>query len=208
MNKRFKILGCVFCLIAVFGAATFFGVRFSGTLKAEYPMYDNIHEMSSVADLIVVGKVISSGDVQKLNVNKSKEKASDDDYIVYTVSEIEVDSVLMGDVEEGDILKVKQLGDYRMSPLSSLKRIDGYFEKDTTQLLFLKAFETSPYSVVNVEQGAMRVNADGTLYSKSEYAFFKSTSKNATGFVTLQEAVVEIQEALAELKAAEVKCEE
>ena len=73
--------------------------------------------------------------MQKLNVNKSKEKPSDDDYIVYTISEIEVDTVLMGDVEEGDILKVKQLGDYRMSSLSILKRNDVYFEKDIFSLL-------------------------------------------------------------------------
>lgn len=200
MNKRFKILGCAFCLIAVIGATSFMGVRLSGTTKAEYPMYDDVHEMSSVADLIVVGKVISSGDVQKLNVNKSKEKASDDDYIVYTISEIEVDTVLMGDVEKGDILKVKQLGDYRMNPLSNLKKIDGYFKKDTSQLLFLREFEASPCSVVNVEQGAMLVNEDGTLYSKSEYALFKDTSKSATGFMTLEEAVHEIQQAVEELK--------
>lgn len=199
MKKGHKYLIGVICLAALVIGGTM-RTGFSGNMKADYPIYNDVAGMTEVADIIVVGKVIRSGDVQKLNVNKSKEKASDNDYIVYTVSEIEVDTVLMGDVEKGDILKVKQLGDYKMSPLADLKKIDGYFKKDSRQLLFLRVYETSPCSVINAQQGAMLVNEDGSLYSKSEYALFKDTSKSATGFMTLEEAVHEIQQAVEELK--------
>ena len=196
MKKWHKICGATLCLIAVVVGGSFLGIRLFGSMKAEYPMYNSVSEMASVADIIVVGEVISAGDVQKLNVKKSLEKATDDDYITYTVFEIEVETVLEGNVNEGDILKVKQLGDYRMNPLSALKKIDGYFKKDSHQLLFLKEYETSPCSVVNVEQGAMLVNEDGSLYSKSEYALFRDAAKGADCFVTLTEAIIEIQEAV------------
>ena len=54
MKKRHKILGATLCLIAVVVGGSFLGIQLSGSMKAEYPMYNSVSEMASVADIIVV----------------------------------------------------------------------------------------------------------------------------------------------------------
>lgn len=122
--------------------------------------------------------------------------ADENDLAVYTVSQVCVQAVLKGGVNEGDMLAVKQPGNYLNDPERSLKKIDGYLKKGDRQLLFLREYETSPYSMLNTEQGGMRVEEDGALYSASEYALFRRKTNGTGEFVTLEDAVLQIQEAL------------
>ena len=95
----------------------------------------------------------------------------------YTISKVEVTDVIKGNVEIGDILEVKQLGDFEKMPEAFLAETDGYFNKDDSELLFLASFESTPYSPLNPTQGAVKVLEDQTLYSASKYSLFGYEAK-------------------------------
>jgi len=110
----------------------------------------------------------------------------------YTISKVEVTDVIKGNVEIGDILEVKQLGDFEKMPEAFLAETDGYFNKDDSELLFLASFESTPYSPLNPTQGAVKVLEDQTLYSASKYSLFGYEAKTRSTPQTLDDAIAEI----------------
>lgn len=170
-NKKIIICCTIFCLALTFGIVGHFASS-PKVLEADYPYYPEVSNITEAADVIVVGKVLEAEDVQNLNINTDPQTRNSTDSIPYTISKIEVTNVIKGNVEIGDILEVKQLGDFENMPEAFLAETDGYFNTNDSELLFLASFEGTPYSPLNPTQGAVKVLEDQTLYSASKYSFF------------------------------------
>ena len=154
-NKKIIISCTLFCLALTLGIVWYFALS-SKVLEADYPYYPEVSNITEAADVIVVGKVLEAEDVQNLNINTDPQTRNSTDSIPYTISKVEVTDVIKGNVEIGDILEVKQLGDFEKMPEAFLAETDGYFNKDDSELLFLASFESTPYSPLNPTQGAVR----------------------------------------------------
>lgn len=137
-------------------------------------------------------KVLEAEDVQNLNINTDPQTRNSVDPIPYTISKIEVTNVIKGNVEVGDILDVKQLGDFEKMPEAFLAETDGYFSTEDSNFLFLASFEGTPYSPLNPTQGAVKVLDDQTLYSASKYSLFGYGAKTRSNPQTLDSAIAEI----------------
>lgn len=176
---------------------------FSGVLgpkpmfQGEYPYYPDVQSITQKSDVIVAGAVVTARQVQKLTVDKTPDKV-EKEAIPYTISTIRVTEVIKGDVSPGDLITVKQLGDYVKKPEAALNEMDGYLKKDSSQLLFLCQYEDSPYSPVNPAQGIVEIEENGILYSASKYSLFgyhggETQTRSADVQDTLESAIAEIR---------------
>ena len=156
-NKKIIICCTIFCLALTFGIVGHFASS-PKVLEADYPYYPEVSNITEAADVIVVGKVLEAEDVQNLNINTDPQTRNSTDSIPYTISKIEVTNVIKGNVEIGDILEVKQLGDFENMPEAFFSRNPmGIFNTNDSELLFLASFEGTPYSPLNPTQGAVKV---------------------------------------------------
>lgn len=201
MTKR-KIINAPVVIIALVAALLIVFLKISLTstpmLQGDYPYYPDVQSITDSADVIIVGEVVTSGDVQDLMVDRTPGK-EDKEPIKYTLSTVEVTEVISGDVQVGDILTVKQIGDYKNLPEATLKETDGYLKAGQTELMFLASYENSPYSAVNPAQGTIEVLDGGELYSASKYSLwgYNDTSTRSAGSVdTLADAIAEIKDCL------------
>lgn len=136
----------------------------------DYPYYPDVESITNAADVIIVGDVVTGGEVKDLIVDTTPNKP-DKTPIPYTLSTVKVKEVVKGNVHVGDVLTIKQLGDYKNKPEEALHKIDGYLVKNTEQLMFLSEYNDSPYSPMNPYQGAIQIK-EGVLHSNSEYSLF------------------------------------
>lgn len=136
----------------------------------DYPYYPDVDSITDAADVIIVGEVLTAREVENLMVDMTPNKA-DKETTPYTLSTVKILNVIKGDVKIGDVITVKQLGDYKNKPEQTLYEMDGYLSEDTEQLMFLCEFEDCPYSAVNPSQGIIEVR-DGVLYSNNRYSLF------------------------------------
>lgn len=143
----------------------------------DYPYYPDVESITNAADVIIVGEVVTARNVKKLMVDKTPNK-TDKKAMPYTLSTVKVTDVIKGDVNIGDVITIKQLGDYRNKPEATLHEMDGYLMKDTEQLMFLCEYDSSPYSPVNPAQGMVEVK-EGVLYANNKYALFGYSSDAA-----------------------------
>ena len=153
-------------------------------LHGDYPYYPNVESITSAADVIVVGEVVTARNVKKLMVDKTTNKTNKE-ATPYTLSTVKVTNVIKGDVSIGDVITIKQLGDYKNKPEATLHEMDGYLMKETEQLMFLCEYDGSPYSPVNPAQGMVEVK-DGMLHSNNKYSLFgySSDGVNTTADMT------------------------
>lgn len=164
-------------------------------LKADYPYYSEVEDITIAADAIIVGKVIDAEKVQEMNVNTDPQTKNEVDFIPYTVSKFEAVEVVKGDINVGDIIEVKQLGDFKNIPEATLEEIDGYFKLGNLELLFLASYDDgTPYSTLNPTQGAVQVLEDQTLYSASKYSLFGYETKARSVPQTLDDAIEKISQ--------------
>ena len=162
----------------------------------DYPYYPDVESITRAADTIIVGEVVTAKNVQKLMVDRTPNK-NNKETVPYTISTVRVKEVIKGNVNVGDVITIKQLGDYKNKPEETLHQTDGYLSKATDQLMFLCEYEDSPYSPVNPAQGIVEVK-NGTLYSKSRYSLFGYTgtseaAKNVNSLDKLDTAVMAIK---------------
>lgn len=136
----------------------------------DYPYYPDVESITSAADGIIVGEVLTARDVKNLMVDKTPNK-TDKEATPYTLSTVRVINVIKGDMNIGDVITIKQLGDYMNKPEATLHEMDGYLMKETEQLMFLCKYDSSPYSPVNPAQGMVEVK-DGMLHSNNKYSLF------------------------------------
>ncbi len=163
--------------------------------QGDYPYYPDVQSLTEAADVIVVGEVVKAREVKQLMVDRTANK-KDKETTPYTLSELKVLEVIKGDVSVGDIITVKQLGDYKKHPEKTLYDVDGYLKTQQKQLAFLVAYAESPYSAVNPAQGIVEVKQDGTLYTASPYSLFgyKDEAEKG-GSDTLKDAIMKIKQA-------------
>ena len=162
-------------------------------LQGDYPYYSDVQSITDAADVIIVGEVIESGNVQDLMVDHTPGK-EDKEPIKYTLSTVKVTEVISGNVQVGDIITVKQIGDHQNFQEATLNEIDGYLKDGQKALMFLAEYENSPYSAVNQTQGMVEVMDNGELYSASKYSLwgYNDTATRAP-VDTLEDAIAEIK---------------
>ncbi len=140
-------------------------------LQSDFQYYKNAVDIKNAADVIIVGDIINAGEVKELMVDVTPDK-TDKETTPYTLSTIKVTETIKGNIKIGDILTIKQLGDYKNKPEKTLYEMDGYVKKDEKELMFLCEYADSPYSPVNPAQGIIKINADGTLFSSNKYSLW------------------------------------
>ena len=192
INKKVIIYGLVFCAAILLGVWTFFTFHTKKIMQADYPYYPEVCDITGEADVIVVGEVIEAQKVQTLNVNTDVSASNQAERIPYTISKFEITNVIKGNLQVGDVIEVKQLGNYKRMPEAFLDETDGYFKLQESELLFLASYENAPYSTLNPTQGAVKVLDNQTLYSASKYSLFGYTANSRAGTQTLEEAIAEI----------------
>ena len=192
--RMILVIGFLMVLI-ILGVIRILFVSDKRVLEADYPYYPEVKDITVEADAIVVGKVIDAQDVRTINVNTDQQTRNQVDSIPYTISKIEVTTVIKGDMAEGDIIEVKQLGDYENMPEATLAEIDGYFKSGNSELLFLASFDDgTPYSTLNPAQGSVQVLEDQTLYSASKYSLFGYERNSRSAEITIDDAIEEISQ--------------
>lgn len=100
----------------------------------DYPYYPEVSNITEAADIVVVGEVIKSKEVKNLMIDKTPNK-KDKETTPYTISTVQVKEVVKGNVNIGDILEIKQLGDYDNHPEGFLYENYGYLSKDQEHLI-------------------------------------------------------------------------
>lgn len=134
---------------------------------SSYPVYASASELTEAASLVIVGEVLSS-DVREIDVAATD--AVDDPELdpasgagadapasstfVFTVHQVRVDQVLVGDAAVGDVVEVSQLGgqlkgrQHREEGAVILKPKKAY-------ALYLQTYESgNPASLLNATQAA------------------------------------------------------
>lgn len=199
MEKKYNpkiIFGiAVVGIVLVINIVWIFSLSEKRVLKADYPYYSEVEDITIAADAIIVGKVIDAEKVQEMNVNTDPQTRNEVDSIPYTVSKFEAIEIVKGDINVGDIIEVKQLGDFKNIPEATLEEIDGYFKLGNLELLFLASYDDgTPYSTLNPTQGAVQVLEDQTLYAASKYSLFGYETKARSVPQTLDDAIEKISQ--------------
>ncbi len=142
----------------------------SGSPAADYPGYSTVDEMIAAADVIVTGRVLSTrvedvyadqdlGTDPGLNPQAGAETADRGSAVMVTVAEVEVTHAMKGDVREGQLIEVSQLGTPDQPAAGTTLVEPG----DSEYAFVLNHHDGAPYDLVNPAQGLYRVGADGAL---------------------------------------------
>lgn len=166
MRKRFIFL----LLLLLFATSVSCAFNRNKAFHADYPYYEDIEQLTNAADLIIIGEAVSAKKVEQLKVFLNS-----DETLPFTLCEVKITEVIKGTAKAGEVITVKQYGDYKKNPDSALNKLDGYVKADTTNLMFLSVYENSPASPLNPYQGIVSVEK-GHLYSNSEYSLFGFSS--------------------------------
>lgn len=156
--------------------------------RGDYPYYPDVKSITDAADVIIVGEIVEAKNVQYIMVDKTLNK-TDKEKTPYTLSKIKITEVLKGNVNIGDVITIKQLGDYKSKPEETLYKTDGYLSKNTMHLMFLRQYDTSPYSSVNPEQGIIEIKDGQTLYSANKYSLFGYNDGSSKNVDTLNSVI-------------------
>lgn len=144
--------------------------------EADYPEFESVESLVAATELSIVGTVLDQR-VEELypEVGGSGDPTLDPQAglgvdelsllqpVIVTISRVEVTEVIRGDVTEGDIVEVSQLGglfdgvDYREAATTVL-------EPGAEYVLLLSQHEDAPADLLNPEQALFLVEDDeGTL---------------------------------------------
>lgn len=151
-------------------------------IATDYPVYDK-DSILNESDIIVIGKVEKIKGTMKLfpkillDESLSQEEKEialsevQQNPMIYTVSEIKVDKVLKGNLQEGEVIEVKQLGG-KLNGREVIFEDEEIFEEGSTRVFFLKDYrdeigEDMPFSTVNPIQGDIEI-VNGKLKNKEE----------------------------------------
>jgi len=118
--------------------------------------YKDINEMTEKADLVIVGKAISS---------ISYRESADPFTSIWTDYTVRGDKVIKGKVDEPNII-LHQTGG-KIGSETQYIRDDPLIEEGTTMLLFLKQYEPNKYYILGGPQGRFVVE-QGKVYSIGE----------------------------------------
>ncbi len=142
----------------------------SGGPAADYPGYATVDEMVAAADVIVTGRVLSTrvedvyadqdlGTDPHLSPQAEVEIADERSAVTVTVAAVEVTHAMKGDVREGQLIEVSQLGT-QDQPAAGTTLVE---PGDSEYAFVLNRHDGAPYDLVNPVQGLYRIGADGAL---------------------------------------------
>lgn len=129
-------------------------------ISINYPTYESLEEVIKESKMAIKGEIVDKF-VKEIQVGAygNGEAIS----YLYTVSKVKVIKSLKGDLEEGDIVYVKQLGD-GLRVIANNFDSEDYFKVGDQYYMFLdsseKDSETMPYSCLNPQQGALKIEND------------------------------------------------
>lgn len=115
----------------------------------DYPGYTDIRDMAEAADLVIVGDVVSAHKARYLDIGGGTR-------LVYTLAEVRVTQTVKGDVQSGDTVAVKELGNYFFPGGKT------FLTKGDQVLLFLASYGNTPCSPLNPTQALMLIK-DGKM---------------------------------------------
>lgn len=148
MKKRAKWLHITMAVIAAAALLclliAFLAAKRQENRSGDYPSYTDIRDMAETADLVVVGDVVSAHKVRCLNIGGGTR-------LVYTLAEIRVTQTVNGNVQPGDTVTVKELGNY-FFPAGKT-----FLAKGNHVLLFLASYGNTPCSPLNPTQAVMLI---------------------------------------------------
>ena len=95
--------------------------------------------------------------------------------VFFTVFDVSVNDVIKGDLEVGDVIQIKQLGDKKKSPVGEIVSSGGYYEKGGQYIFFLTSFENilpgisfeplhPSFGQIEIVEGKIRINADNKFF--------------------------------------------
>lgn len=148
-------------------------------VQPDYAIYNNEISLVNAATDIIVGEVIGTKSEKiKIAFTEGRKYEKDEDKTVYTISEVKVIRTLKGDINKGDIIRVKQLGDGKRIIDRTVVENGGYYVRGDKKIFFLQSFRefSVPYSVVNPIQGQIAIDNDIIIKSKNNPLF--SSIKN------------------------------
>jgi hypothetical protein len=148
-------------------------------IYGDYLMYDK-NSIFNESDVIVIGKVEKiKGTMEYLPKIQLDETLSEEEKqkvlneinakpLIYTVSTIRVDKVLKGNLQEGEVIEIKQLGG-KTNSREVISDVE-FFKEGSNKVFFLKDFRKDfgndmPFSTVNPIQGDIEI-VDSILKNK------------------------------------------
>lgn len=128
------------------------------TVSGMYKSYSSIDELVDYSDLVIEGKVLNSR-VEILDISMEPEDPTPENSpgervkaeYINTVSKVEVSKVYKGDVEEKQIIEVKQMGGETEYAIL-ISEQSTYLEEGENVVLFLKTYNNSPATLLNPTQ--------------------------------------------------------
>ena len=183
--KRHVLLGVVGVLLVGAGlnACASEEIHGTATMANDYLAYSTVEELVEAADVIVEGRHVSStsdimmpsrfdsdSPIANPHAGVAEEDLNLEDHgIVVTVAKFRIDRVLLGDLEAGDVIEVRQSGGVVdnfefVDPAGALiEAADG-----ETLTLSLMQFDDGILTPLNLSQGVLVVHDDGSLRPISE----------------------------------------
>ncbi len=147
--------------------------------SGDYPMYDK-NSIFNESDVIVIGKVEKiKGTIEYWPEIQLDEKLSEEEKqkilneinrkpLIFTVSTIRVDKVLKGNLQEGELIEIKQLGE-KTNDSEVISDDVEFFKEGSNKVFFLEDYRNDlndmPFSPVNPIQGDIEI-VDGKLKNK------------------------------------------
>lgn len=150
-------------------------------LQPDYAVYDNESDFVKEASDIIVGEIIDNK-VEKIKIafTEGKKYENDEDKMTYTISNVKVLTGIKGDLKNGDIIRIKQLGDGQRIIDKTVIDNGGYYKKGNKKVFFLKSFKQYdvPYSVINPIQGQIDTENGKTIKNKNNSLFSDKENEN------------------------------
>jgi hypothetical protein len=138
------------------------------TIAGDYPMYVNFSQLLENSDIVVLGKVVNVNKNVNININSGSDKDTNPANYDFTVSDIEVKDVLIGNVKKGDIIQVKQF--------NNMEGVE-YLKNDKKGIFFLESYSSVvPCDLINPDQGFVETENDKLKLNEFTKDLFKNAS--------------------------------
>jgi hypothetical protein len=148
-------------------------------LNADFIPYRNITDLINESIIIVSGKVLNVDPTVKVPIKfefpdtvseaeREKLENSEEGYHMCTVSEVEVSKVIKGDLKEGEIIKIYQLGSSSNEKITKENEID-YFKPGEKHVFFVTdwngKYTVSPFQGnIKLVNKKSKVNKNNKLF--------------------------------------------
>jgi len=176
-NRRFLIGGAALTVLVTAISITVISLStktsFNNEAYADYPVYNTFDETVDAADTIIQGEIVGTKETKILDVGISAK---------YDVYKVEVTQSVKGELTVGDTIEVKVI--------VSAEKIHSTLEyKDGNDyVFFLKTYGDAPASLINIEQGSLKIVSNGHIVADPRNKVFEE-SKVSSEFGKSKDAI-------------------